>query len=72
MFKVEQPKRILRFKEVQKLVPLSRSYIYSLISQGHFLSPVKLVKGGRGAGWWEHEIQEYLEERYTQSKGVSK
>ncbi|MCS5587822.1 MAG: AlpA family phage regulatory protein, partial [Porticoccaceae bacterium] len=68
MKEIYQPKRILRFKDVQKLIPLSRSYIYSLISQGHFPSPVKLVEGGRGAGWWEHEILEYLEQRYSQSR----
>ena len=50
-------KRILRFKDVQKLIPFSRSYIYNLISQGRFPAQIKLIEGGRGAGWWEHEIQ---------------
>ena len=61
-----KPKRILRFKQVQELIPFSRSYIYNLISQGRFPSPVKIVEGGRGAGWWEHEIQEYVNQRYTE------
>lgn len=60
---ISSPKRILRFKDVQKLIPFSRSYIYNLISQGRFPSQVKLVEGGRGAGWWEHDIRKYLEER---------
>ena len=59
-------KRILRFKDVQKLIPFSRSYIYNLISQGRFPAQVKLIKGGRGAGWWEHEIQDYVNQRYTE------
>lgn len=59
-------KRILRFKDVQKLIPFSRSYIYNLISQGRFPAQVKLIEGGRGAGWWEHEIQEYVNQRYTE------
>ena len=59
-------KRILRFKDVQKLIPLSRSYIYNLISQGRFPAQVKLIEGGRGAGWWEHEIQDYINQRYTE------
>ncbi|MDC0370886.1 AlpA family phage regulatory protein [Porticoccaceae bacterium] len=64
---VDNPsKRILRFKDVQKLIPFSRSYIYNLISQGRFPSPVKLIEGGRGAGWWEHEIQDYINQRYTE------
>jgi prophage regulatory protein len=62
-----KPKRILRFKDVQKLIPLSRSHIYYLISNGRFPAPVKLVAGGRGAGWWEHEIYEYLDGRYIDS-----
>jgi len=59
-------KRILRFKDVQKLIPFSRSYIYNLISQGRFPAQVKLIEGGRGAGWWEHEIQDYVNQRYTE------
>jgi len=34
-------KRILRFKDVQKLIPFSRSYIYNLISQGRF--PAQII-----------------------------
>ena len=64
-----QPKRILRFKQVQELIPFSRSYIYNLISQGRFPSPVKLIEGGRGAGWWEHEICAYVESRHQDTRG---
>ena len=64
-----QPKRILRFKQVQVLIPLSRSYIYNLISQDRFPSPVKLIQGGRGAGWWEHEIHAYVESRHQDTRG---
>jgi predicted DNA-binding transcriptional regulator AlpA len=66
---INDPKRILRFKDVQKIIPLSRSHIYSLISNERFPAPVKLVAGGRGAGWWEHEIYEYLDGRYVESRG---
>ena len=64
-----QSKRILRFKQVQELIPFSRSYIYNLISQDRFPSPVKLVEGGRGAGWWEHEICAYVESRHQDTRG---
>jgi prophage regulatory protein len=66
-----QPKRILRFKQVQELIPFSRSYIYNLISKGRFPSPVKLIEGGRGAGWWEHEIRAYVESRHQDTRGSS-
>jgi predicted DNA-binding transcriptional regulator AlpA len=64
-----QPKRILRFNQVQELIPFSRSYIYNLISQDRFPSPVKLIEGGRGAGWWEHEIRAYVESRHKDTRG---
>ena len=49
--------------------PFSRSYIYNLISQGRFPAQVKLVEGGRGAGWWEHEIRAYIESRHQDTRG---
>ena len=63
--------RLLRFKQVQELIPFSRSYIYNLISQDRFPSPVKLIEGGRGAGWWEHEIRAYVESRHQDTRGSS-
>ena len=61
--------RLLRFNQVQELIPFSRSYIYNLISQDRFPSPVKLIEGGRGAGWWEHEIRAYVESRHQDTRG---
>ena len=63
--------RLLRWKQVQELIPFSRSYIYNLISQDRFPSPVKLIEGGRGAGWWEHEIRAYVESRHQDTRGSS-
>ena len=61
--------RLLRWKQVQELIPFSRSYIYNLISQDRFPSPVKLIEGGRGAGWWEHEIRAYVKSRHQDTRG---
>ena len=52
--------RLLRWKQVQELIPFSRSYIYNLISKGRFPSTVKLIEGGRGAGWWASDINDYM------------
>ena len=55
-----QPKRILRFKQVQEVIPFSRSYIYDLINQGKFPKGQKLVRGGQAVGWWASDINEYM------------
>jgi len=69
MENTNQPKRILRFKQVQEVIPFSRSYVYNLISKGKFPKPIKLIAGGRGAGWWSDEIDEYLKQRYKDTRG---
>ena len=52
---------ILRLPAVTARTGLSRSTIYSRISEGNFPAPVSL--GGRAVGWIEAEIQGWLEER---------
>jgi prophage regulatory protein len=53
--------RILRRPEVEKLVGLSRSTIYSRLEQGTFPKPIPL--GGRLVGWLEQDVQNWLQER---------
>ena len=53
--------RILRLADVQKTVGLSRSQIYSMISQGTFPQPIKL--GERASGWLESEVQLWISQR---------
>lgn len=45
---------ILRRKQVQSRVGLSRSTLYLRIAQGVFTHPVSL--GGRAVGWPAHEV----------------
>ena len=61
MISESMSRRILRIKQVQSLVPLSNSHIYALIDQSKFPAPVKIIEGGKGCGWWEHEVCEWLE-----------
>ena len=63
-------RRILRIKQVQEIVPLSVSHIYALIDQGKFPAPVKIIEGGKGCGWWEHELCEWLDKRYQETRGA--
>jgi prophage regulatory protein len=57
---------ILRRKQVQARVPLSRSTIYQRVSDGTFPKPVKL--GARAVGWVESEISDWLAQQIEQSR----
>lgn len=52
---------ILRRKEVEARVKLSRSTIYLLMQEGLFPMPISL--GARAVGWLEHEIDDWLNSR---------
>ena len=56
--------RILRWPDVRRVVGLSRSQVYKLISSGQFPKPVKL--GSRATGWIEAEVLVWVEERIKQ------
>jgi prophage regulatory protein len=47
---------------------LSRSSVYELISKGLFPEQVPLVSGGRGVGWVESEVEEYIQRRIEARK----
>lgn len=53
--------RILRLPDVMLRVGLKRSSIYQYINTGDFPQPVSL--GPRAVGWFEHEIEAWLNER---------
>lgn len=51
---IQAPVTILRRKQVQIRIGLSRSTLYLRIAQGTFTKPVSL--GARAVGWPEHEV----------------
>ncbi len=53
--------RILRLPEVKHLTGLSRSSIYSKITQGEFPKQIRL--GSRSVGWSEKEVLAWIDER---------
>lgn len=53
--------RVMRRREVERTVGLSRSQIYLLIQRGEFPRPVQL--GPRAVGWPESAVQQWLEAR---------
>ena len=52
---------ILRRKQVEDRISLSRSTIYLNIKNGTFPKPIKL--GARAVGWLESEIEKWLADR---------
>lgn len=57
--------RILRLPEVIAITGLSRSSIYSRISESKF--PHQIPLGGRAVGWVESQIIEWLEIKIKES-----
>ena len=56
---------ILRCKQVEKRVGLSRSTIYAKIAAGEFPAPIAL--SARAVGWLESDIIAWIESRITAS-----
>jgi prophage regulatory protein len=54
-------RRILRRRDVEKLVGLGRSSIYAMMDNGTFPQAIKL--GPRAVGWVEEEIEAWIEEK---------
>lgn len=57
---------LLRLKSVISRTGLSRSTIYSYISQGRFPEPVKI--GERSVAWTESDVQSWIKDRITNSE----
>jgi len=53
--------RIIRRREVETLVGLSRSTIYSRMAQGTFPKPIPI--GGRLVGWLSSDIQAWIDQQ---------
>ncbi len=58
--------RVIRRKELEKIVGLSRSSIYLRMSNGTFPKPIPL--GGRSVGWLESDIQAWIDARIAEAK----
>lgn len=57
---------ILRLRQVQLRIGLSRSTIYSMIKNGKFKAPIKL--GPRAIGWLESDVEEFIIQRINASR----
>lgn len=59
--------KILKRSEVESVTGLSRSTIYAKMEEGLFPTAIKLSE--RSVGWLEHEVQEWLKNRITATRG---
>lgn len=59
--------KIIRRPDVEAMTGLSRSSIYEKMDQGTFPKAIKL--GERSVGWLEHEVQEWLKNRVSATRG---
>jgi len=60
---------ILRRRQVEKRVGLTRSPLYARIKAGTFPPPVKLGNS-RAVGWLEHEIDAWLAAQVEKSRAT--
>ena len=58
---------ILRLPQVKIKVGLSRSSIYSAVTEKRFPKPVRL--GARAVGWLESEVDEWVNKQVELSRG---
>lgn len=59
---------LLRLPEVKKQTGLSKSSIYSLMSEDEFPNQVKL--GERAVGWLDSEIADWIESKVSASRNA--
>ncbi|CAM3843911.1 helix-turn-helix transcriptional regulator [Serratia fonticola] len=60
---------LIRLPEVQRRTGYSKAWIYRLISQNRFPSSVKI--GTRSIAFVESEVNEWINQRIAESRGVA-
>ncbi|ENJ4473952.1 AlpA family transcriptional regulator [Yersinia enterocolitica] len=58
----------IRLSDVQRRTGYSKAWIYRLIKQERFPKPVKI--GSRSVAFIESEIDEWINQRITESRGT--
>ena len=61
-------RRIVRAREGFKRAGLSTSTGYEKAKKGEFLKPFKITPGGRASGFFEDELDAYLEARASEGR----
>lgn len=66
--RAQSPTIILRRKQVQERVGLSRSTIYLRVAEGTFPKPFSL--GARAVGWLEADSDHWVSDQIEKSRGI--
>ena len=56
-----EPRRVLRCREVQQILGVSKSTVYRLVSSGALAKPLRI--GERAVAWLLADIEEFLASR---------
>jgi prophage regulatory protein len=67
--KFQNPLVILRLKDVQRQVGLSRSAIYARLADDDFPRPIQL--GPRAVGWLQADIEEWIDGRTRKARNAT-
>ncbi|MFL4422747.1 AlpA family transcriptional regulator [Serratia marcescens] len=60
---------LIRLPEVQRRVGYGKAWVYKLIAQNRFPKPVKI--GARSIAFIESEVDEWINQRIAESRGVA-
>lgn len=55
--------RIVRRADVRERLGIGASTLSAMIAAGKFPKPFPIFLGGRAVGWFEHEIDSWLQQR---------
>jgi prophage regulatory protein len=64
-----KPRRLVREKEVLRMVPFGRSSLWSYVQGKTFPAPIRI--GPRSIAWLESDIDDWIAERVAESRGAS-
>ena len=64
---MDAPVRVLRLPRVQARTGLSRSSIYMRVANRSFPQPIRL--GARAIGWIESEVDQWIRDQISASRG---
>jgi prophage regulatory protein len=64
-----KPLKVMRLNEVMERTGLSRSSIYQKISEKNF--PTQISLSANSVGWIESEVEAWIVDRISQSRGES-